>query len=77
MTSKEYYALQYPTGELVALDHASGNYPYRADNIHEAWLVEKSQLDESAPVRLEKYRMACPGNDFKLVIVSINVRPAE
>lgn len=64
-----YYGLQYPTGELVALDQSSANSPYKTD-IRNAWLLED-------PTELKQYRDMYPTDGFMLVFVSIEIEPAR
>jgi hypothetical protein len=61
------FVLRYPDGRWVALDQASGGYPYPVTDIESAeWWYDE--------VRVRKYKETCRKENFKLYkIVSVIV----
>ncbi len=63
----KYFALVYPTGELVGIDPQSGGYPYKTD----IFGMEKFRTVRKALDYMSHFK------EFKLVKVKINVEVVD
>lgn len=68
LDGRTYYALAYPNGQLVALDSASGGYPYPASTFRSAALWD-------SPSKALKYPAA--EENFSLVEIVLSVTEIE
>ena len=65
-----YYALQYPDGRFVGIDHQSGGYPYPCEHINSAWLLEAT---EKNLVEMKGFVKSFPRDNFSVVILKISL----